>query len=423
MAKRKNSTLFDTADVIGGTPGNDSLVGTAGNDTINGGGGHDEIEGLGGNDRLFGDGGHDVITGGGGTDRLEGGGGDDILYGDDGNRGDTLVGGLGDDYYEIDRGDVVIEAAGEGSDTLGVNFSYTLANGSAIEGLQTFYEGVDLTGNSGDNRLFSIGGNSELRGKAGDDYLFVEQGEGNLLFGNVGNDWLVADTGYASGVLRGGLGDDSYVLFNMEENSTIQVIENAGEGTDTVYSYWNATLRDNLENLVLLDPFLSADGSVLEGRGNQLANRIVSQTDDDYSADLYGMGGNDYLQGQDGVGTHFYGGGGRDQFYLSSELTWGWDDERHQTIHDFKHGTDEILLDSEEFANIGPDGALAANAFYSASGAGAVAQTADHRVIYDSDSGALYYDPDGTGAQEQTLFVYLGDQSIGGLDATDIVVV
>jgi len=48
-------------------------------------------------------------------------------------------------------------------------------------------------------------------------------------------------------VWRGGLGDDTYLVSSGSNN----VIENAGEGTDTVSSAVSYTLGSNLENLVL----------------------------------------------------------------------------------------------------------------------------------------------------------------------------
>lgn len=101
---------------IGGTDGDDVLVGTPGPDVICGFGGNDTIRGLGGNDRLIGGSGNDTLIGGSGNDRLIGGSGRDRMFGGsgrdrlngrDGQPGDLLNGGPGDDSCAGDRGDIL----------------------------------------------------------------------------------------------------------------------------------------------------------------------------------------------------------------------------------------------------------------------------------------------------------------------------
>ncbi|WP_375404513.1 calcium-binding protein [uncultured Sphingomonas sp.] len=90
-------------------------TGTAGDDTLTGGAGDDQIVGLGGND---------VIEGGDGRDTLSGGTG-----------ADTLAGGAGDDLLVVDEvGDIMIERAGGGFDTLEVSTgSYLLNSDASVE--------------------------------------------------------------------------------------------------------------------------------------------------------------------------------------------------------------------------------------------------------------------------------------------------
>ncbi len=92
---------------------------TGGPDTLTGGSGSDTINGLGGNDTIYGLGGNDILIGGAGLD--------------------TMSGGLGNDHFYVDAaGDVVNEAAGEGtSDRVFASVSYALAAGQSVELMST----------------------------------------------------------------------------------------------------------------------------------------------------------------------------------------------------------------------------------------------------------------------------------------------
>jgi Ca2+-binding RTX toxin-like protein len=89
------------------------------------------------------------------------------------------------------------------------------------------------------------------------------------------------------------------------------------------------------------------------------------------------------------------------------------------TIVEFAQG-DRIALDNEVFLDLGADGALAAAAFRSGSGAHQ-AGAASHRVIFDTAGGGLYFDADGAGGAPSMQIALL--QSFGGVAATDILVV
>ena len=105
---------------------------------------------------------------------------------------------------------------------------------------------------------------------------------------------------------------------------------------------------------------------------------------------LFGGGGSDLLDGGLAADT-LTGGAGEDCFRFSTALGNGNVD----WIKDFNVADDTILLDNLIFANVGGDGALALGAFFKS--AAGVAHDADDRIIYDTDSGALSYDADGTG--------------------------
>jgi Ca2+-binding RTX toxin-like protein len=86
------------------------------------------------------------------------------------------------------------------------------------------------------------------------------------------------------------------------------------------------------------------------------------------------------------------------------------------TIADFAHGSDKIVLDHAVFDQLGL-GSLPPSVF----GLGAVAADEDQRIIYDQASGNLYYDADGDGAGAAVLFATL--QGAPVLTASDFQVI
>jgi serralysin len=91
------------------------------------------------------------------------------------------------------------------------------------------------------------------------------------------------------------------------------------------------------------------------------------------------------------------GGTGQDDFVFNTALNAATNVDQ---IFDFSSINDEMLLNNTIFTAAGPVGTLAAGAFFIGSSAGA----ADDRIIYDSGTGAVYYDPDGNGPTAQTQF-------------------
>ena len=96
---------------------------------------------------------------------------------------ETLDGGLGNDTYTIDQsGDVIVEEAGGGVDTIESSVTHTLethvenltlTGGADIDGYGNALDNI-LTGNSAANTLTGNAGNDTLDGKAGADILVAE---------------------------------------------------------------------------------------------------------------------------------------------------------------------------------------------------------------------------------------------------------
>lgn len=230
-----------------------------------------------------------------------------------------------------------------------------------------------LAGSSGDDDIFGLVGNDSVSGGAGADDLF----------GGAGSDTL--DGGAGADELIGGDGNDTYV---MGRGDTI--IEEAGGGVDTVTTATSLTLGANLENLVLTESAAS------NGSGNALANMLSGNG---AANSLNGEGGNDRLNGGNGADMldggagrdMLTGGGGADSFVFDTALRAGTADR----ITDFNVKADTIMLDDAVFRALA-EGWLNKAAFVTNTSGNAA--DASDRMIYESDTGEVWYDRDGTGS-------------------------
>src|SRR6185295_15332439 len=88
---------------------------------------------------------------------------------------DTMVGGLGNDTYVVDNvGDVVTEAANEGTDTVQSSIDYTL--GANVENLTLLGGALIGNGNGLDNTITGNSADNNLTGGAGADIMVGGQG-------------------------------------------------------------------------------------------------------------------------------------------------------------------------------------------------------------------------------------------------------
>ncbi|MEP9400493.1 calcium-binding protein [Sphingomonas sp. VNH70] len=393
-ANVENLVLTGTAAISAfGNALANSLTGNAANNTLDGGAGDDVMAGGLGDDRYFVDSVSDRIveannagtdtvlasvsyslagqflenltltgtanlnaTGNGLANVITGNAGNNVIDGGFGN--DVMAGGLGDDTYYVDStGDVVQEANNAGTDTVLASVSYSLAG--------QFIENLTLTGT----------GNSNATGNS----------LNNVLTGNAGHN--VINGGLGADTMIGGNGDDIYYV----DNSGDIVVENASQGTDTVISSVGFTLAgSHIENLTLTGSLSTY------ANGNGLDNVLVGNAG---ANTMNARGGADLIDG--GLGADILTGeAGADSFRFSTALGNGNVD----TITDFTVADDTILLDDAVFAAAGSLGTLAAGAFR----IGTAAQDADDRILYDSATGALYYDADGNGAGAAVQFATIG---------------
>ena len=278
-------------------------------------------------------------TGNGLANTILGNIGDNVL--DGGAGADLLIGGRGNDTYVIDNsGDIVVENADGGRDTVLAAISYALGANLEVLAL-TGTEDLNGTGNSlanvilgnaGNNILDGGAGADDMQGGLGDDTYVVDRSDdlvteefnsgtdtvvasagfilsdhienlvlsgngnfagtgnalSNVLTGNSGDNLL--DGGAGADTMRGGAGDDTYVV----DDSGDKIIESNGEGHDTVRSSVSFTLGDNVENLVLT-------GASINGTGNALANVL---TGNGATTFLMAVLGGDAMAGGDGDDTY-----------------------------------------------------------------------------------------------------------------------
>ncbi|MGH8347701.1 MAG: calcium-binding protein, partial [Pseudomonas sp.] len=236
-----------------------------------------------------------------------------------------------------DAGDVVIELAGGGNDTVWTSLaSYSL--GTNVENL--FFGGSgnfagtgnvlnnEIAGGTGNDVLIGAAGADTMAGGAGNDiYEVTDSGDqvielagagiddvwtslanyalganvdnlffggsgnfagtgnelANTLMGGAGNDLLIGNGG--ADTMTGGGGNDIYEVTDLGD----VVGENLGDGNDTVWtSLASYTLGANVENL-----FFGGSGNFV-GTGNGLANTIVGGAGNDF---IVGAGGNDVMSG------------------------------------------------------------------------------------------------------------------------------
>ena len=205
---------------------------------------------------------------------------------------------------------------------------------------------------------------------------------------------------------------DDYVYTNelgslpgIADDAARATLNDADGGNDTINAA--AVTGNSVINL-------ATGTAVIAGRALSIAGAIEcviggdggdTFTGDGFANTLTGMRGNDVLSG--GAGNDVLSGGGRNDMLTGGA---GYDDFVFDTafasagiagVKDFAAGIDDFVLSNDVFSLA--TGALAAAAFC----IGPSALDAKDRIVYNSATGALSYDADGTGLGAAVQFATL----------------
>ena len=434
----ENLTLAGSAGTGIGNSGNNTIIGSAGTNTIEGGLGDDILNGGAGTDTVS----YSSATAGvtvsllttvaqntvsAGIDtlsnfeNLRGSNFNDTLTGSTGNN--IIIGGLGNDILD----------GGAGTDTA----SYETATAGVTVNLSTV--GGQNTVSAGTDTLSNF---ENLKGSNFNDTL-TGNGGSNLLIGGLGDD-----------LLDGGTGTDTASYETATAGVTVNLSTVGGQntvsaGTDTLNNFenlkgsnFNDTLTGNTGNNLIID---SLGNDVLDGLAGTdtvsyetatagvtvslalagVQNTVGAGTDTlsnfenlrggNFNDILTGNAGNNTLTGGAGNDT-MTGGSGQDNFVFNTTLNASTNKD---TITDFSPVDDTLTLENAIFTQFVATGAIPAGTFVA--NAGGVAGDANDFLLYDTNTGKLFYDADGNGAGAKVEFVTL--VGIPALTAADFSII
>ena len=321
-----------------------------------------------------------------------------------------ITGGEDAAFFRIDRATGALtfraapdyEAPADANADNAYEITVSVGNGlnSTTEAVRIVVDDVvneKLIGTAHQDHLQGSEGNDILKGGAGND----------VLEGGAGNDLLDGGTGADHQV--GGPGNDTFIIDNVGDHAH----EYADEGIDTVRTSVSFTLDENVENLVLTGK------AAIGGHGNELDNRMTGNGANNI---LFGEEGNDRLVGGAGNDTLsggagrdvLSGGAGRDTFLFDHLPA---DNREADRVLDFSVAEHDILRFARSaFVGFDHSGALRPEEFYAEPG-NTLAHDSTDRLIYDSTSGKLFYDSDGTGQAEAVLLAVISSSSNGKVGA------
>lgn len=401
-------TLAGTApiNVIDASDGN-SIVGNNGNNVVRVTAGADAVSGGLGTDRLIVDYrlATGAVTGDSTSNVTEAGGGGRLVTINGGFENFTILTGSGADTITTGDGNDIIRT-GEGAGTVtagqGANLIF---GGSGADTITALDGGNFIDGGAGTNTLTSGGGDDVIRSGVGADTIVVGGGDDAITVrggadtsdAGAGDDRLIVDySGFSTNVTGGVTGG------GLASGYTGQIADLAGNTVD-----FQGTEKFTIATGSGNDRIVTGDGvDVLSGgRGNDVLDGGGGNDR------LDGEAGNDLLLGRNGIDTLIGGAGndsligglGTDRFVFDTSLLNNVD-----SIRDFDAGgdADRLVLDDTVFAALG-EGPLLASQFH----VGAAAGDRNDYIIYNSVTGALLYDEDGSGQIAAVQFAQLNESA------------
>ena len=242
---------------------------------------------------------------------------------------------------------------------------------------------------------------SSLVGRAGNDWLIGKEGA-DTLSGSSGNDTL--DGGAGVDMLEGGKGNDLYIIDAPDD----VIRESPGGGIDTVRiaataisGFTEYSLPAHFEHLVLSEDDRLTGFRTLSG--NSQANSITGNSADNL---IDGKGGKDTLTG----------GGGSDTFFLSVMPVAA---KHVLSITDFNPAQDHIALSVAAYPAFAGSTMISPARFIASTKP--VARSPNENLLYDTDSGKLFVDADGSGKKAPMLVATL--TGLPELSASDFVII
>ena len=343
---------FDALTVVGHT-GNDTITGTN----------RDESESDGQSFRL--------------------GDGDDMMI---------VVSFINFDNYDGGAGNDLIDWSALTDDGTIFNLTAGTASFNSISETMTGFE--HLTGSAFNDTIIGTDGDNILSGGAGDDTVSGGAGS-DTVSGGAGKDTILVTGDGFFDTSKGGRGNDTFVLNNSFFAGDLNGGGGKGDRIDAS-AYVNFALVADLAAGTYVDDGSTFDLINIEhATGGQLSDTITGSTaanilDGRDGADtLIGGAGNDILLGGNGR-DKLSGGSEKDTFAFDSALAAGNVDQ----ILDFSVLNDTIRLDNDIFFGLA-FGKLEARAL--ATNAAGQAETQADRIIYETDTGRLFFDSDGVG--------------------------
>lgn len=313
-------SYYTSSDVVvHGQDGNDTItLSGGGNNTFDGGAGNDSLSGGSGNDTYIAGPGIDTISESGGSDTIvipAGYDADDItfyrvlgLYGPTNDLG-IVVAGLGE---------IIVQGQLNGWSYPVVENLHFLEDNSTLS-----LTGISITtvGTSGNDSLYAPSGgasaNDIIDGREGNDYLAAGSGDDTYVFSaghdtiydDGGNDTIAVRSSYAPG--------DVTIEWNYDVNNYTNnrgFILTDTDGNTVVVQNQSYSSSFGIEHIVFADSTTWDLSSMeLELHGTSSADSLDGRdVGDASSADtIYGLGGNDTINGNNGDDL-IYGGDGND---------------------------------------------------------------------------------------------------------------